>query len=138
MLLLQKFNFCTIKKMNLQHKYNFFSPSPFYKGAGGIRENHDFKQNMLVGEFFSVWGTYRGWLIFLMSFKNNLSILTWGHVQNIILYSYYVIIDHHVIHDFYIFLLPLSRIASSWFPPIFTIGSMQKYEHKVKGKRFSN
>ena len=52
-------------------------------------------------------------------------------------------IDHHVIHIFYIALLPLSGIASSGFHPIFTIDSVRKCELKViKGflfevKRFS-
>ena len=46
-------------------------------------------------------------------------------------------IDHHVTLIFCIFLLSLSSIASSGFHPIFTIDSMQKCEHKVKGKRFS-
>ena len=52
-------------------------------------------------------------------------------------YSCYVIIDYHVIHIFYIFLLLLSSIAFSGFHPIFTIYSMQKCEHNAKGKRFS-
>ena len=73
---------------------------------------------------------------FLVNCKNNLSSLIWGDVQNKS-YSYYVMIDHHVIHTFYIFLLPISSIASSGFHPIFTIDSMQKCEHKVKDKRFS-
>ena len=45
-------------------------------------------------------------------------------------------IDHHVIHICYMFLLPLSSVASSGFLPIFTIVSMQKCEHKVKCKDF--
>ena len=45
-------------------------------------------------------------------------------------------IDHHVILIFYIVLLPLSSIASLGFLHIFTIDSMQKCEHKVKGKDF--
>ena len=32
-------------------------------------------------------------------------------------------------------MLPLSSIASSGFHPIFTMDSMQKCEHKVKGKK---
>ena len=40
-------------------------------------------------------------------------------------------IDHHVIHIFYIALLPLSGIASSGFHPIFTIDSVRKCELKV-------
>ena len=30
----------------------------------------------------SVGGTFRGWSIFSMSCKNNLTILIWGHVHN--------------------------------------------------------
>ena len=52
-------------------------------------------------------------------------------------YSCHVMIDHHVTLIFCIFLLSLSSTASSGFHPIFTIDSMQKCEHKVKGKRFS-
>ena len=52
-------------------------------------------------------------------------------------YSCYLMIYHHLIHIFYIFLLLLSSIASSGFHPFFTIDSMQKCEHKVKGKKFS-
>ena len=51
-------------------------------------------------------------------------------------YSCYVITDHHVILIFYIFLLPLSSVASSGFLPIVTIDSLQKCGHKVKGKDF--
>ena len=74
---------------------------------------------------------------FFMSCKNNLAILIQGHVQNKLSYSCYVMIDRHVIHIFYMFLLPLGSIASSDFHPIFTIDRMQKCEHKAKGKRFS-
>ena len=49
----------------------------------------------------------------------------------------YIIIDHHVIHIFYIFLLPIGSKATSDFHPILTTDSMQKCERKVKGKRFS-
>ena len=54
-------------------------------------------------------------------------------------YSCYVIIDHHVIHIFYIFLLPLSRIASSGFYPIFTMQKTvcKNMSIRFKGKRFS-
>ena len=77
---------------------------------------------------------------FLMSCKNNLSIVIWIHVRNInpqFSYSCYVMIDHHVIQIFNIFLLPLSSIASSGFHPSFTTDNVQKFEHKVKGKRLS-
>ena len=63
-----------------------------------------------------------------------------GYLQNInsqFSYSCYVLIDHHVIQIFFIFLLSQTSIASSGIHPIFTIDSMQKCEHKVKGKRFS-
>ena len=49
----------------------------------------------------------------------------------------YIIIDHHVIHIFDIFWLPIGRKATSDFHPILTTDSMQKCEWKVKGKRFS-
>ena len=54
-------------------------------------------------------------------------------------YSCYVIIDHHVIHIFYIILLPLSRIASSGFYPIFTMQKTvcKNMSIRIKGKRFS-
>ena len=54
-------------------------------------------------------------------------------------YSCYVIIDHHVIHIFYIILLPLSRIASSGFYPIFTMQKAvcKNMSIRFKGKRFS-
>ena len=45
-------------------------------------------------------------------------------------------IDHHVIHIFYIFLLPLTSKASSGFHPIFTIDSMQKMSIRLKAKYF--
>ena len=45
-------------------------------------------------------------------------------------------IDHHVIHIFYIFLLPLSIIESSGFHPIFTRDSIQKCEHRLNTKDF--
>ena len=51
-------------------------------------------------------------------------------------YSCFVIIDYHVIHIFYILLLPISIITSSDFHPIFTIDGMQKCESKVKGNQY--
>ena len=76
--------------------------------------------------FFSGGDLLRLVYFFLMSCKNSLTILIWGHVQNInsqLSYSCYVMIDHHVIQIFYILLLPLSSIASSGFHPIFVIDS---------------
>ena len=71
---------------------------------------------------------------FLMSCKNNLSIFIWGScTEHKSSYSCYVMIDHHVIHLFYIFLLPLSSIRSSGFHPIFTIDNMRKCEHSFAG-----
>ena len=73
---------------------------------------------------------------FLMSCINNLSILIWGHVQNInslkVAMSW---LTMSMIHIFYIFLLPLSTITSSGFHPIFTVEIMQKCEDKIEGKR---
>ena len=74
---------------------------------------------------------------FWTSFKNILSILIWGHVQSINSLPVAVMMDHYVIHIFYVFLFPLSSIESSGFHSIFTIGSIQKCGHKIKGERFS-
>ena len=65
---------------------------------------------------------------FWMTCKNNLFIVIWGQVQNIISLAMSLF--------FLIFLLFLSSIASSGFNPIFTLESVQKCEHKIKGKRF--
>ena len=137
----------------IKKKVHSFLPLPFLRGEGG-----PFKQDFLVGGIFSKilvgeWGNKKGEFnvlslfdggnllrlgnFFFMSCKNNLAILIQGHVQNKLSYSCFVMIDCHVIHVFYIFLLPLGSIASSDLHPIFAIDRMQKCEHKAKGKRFS-
>ena len=124
---------------------------PLCKGE----ENQYFKQDMLKGENFlevlvgrtkrrdsmfcdsSVrgWGGGGGLVEAGQFFLNELEIQPfhsfWSHIQN----NCSVMIDHCVIHIFYIFLLPLD-LASLVFYPIFIIERMQKCEHKLKGKKF--
>ena len=107
----------------------WFPPPPFVKG-----DNQDLKQDILAVEIF-FWnfggGNKRGWGI------QCFPLLLGSCTQHKFSYSCYVIIDYHMIHIFYIFLLPVGSVALSGFRLVFTIDSMQKCEHKVKGKRFS-
>ena len=130
--------FC-IKRNKIEAFNHFFSgngrismvssPPPFVKG-----DNQDLKQDILAVEIF-FWnfggGNKRGWGI------QCFPLLLGSCTQHKFSYSCYVIIDYHMIHIFYIFLLPLGSVALSGFRLVFTIDSMQKCEHKVKGKRFS-
>ena len=100
--------------------------------ADVMADGQDFKQGMLVGETFSeilVEGQKRGDSMFCGSSPGKLAKagqFFLNELQKQPFYSYlgsckehkfsyscYVMIDHHVIHIFYIFLLPLISIAYS-------------------------
>ena len=84
------------------------------------------------------WVTWVGWLDMELPElqRQTFDSYFWSCTEHKFFYRCYVMIDHHVNHIFYIFLLPLSSIASSGCHPIFTTDCTQKCEDKVKAKKF--